>query len=49
MISANPETWPMHPLALDYATTPAAWATILAGVVVVGLVISWWTDWRWRR
>ncbi len=49
----NPATWHMHPLALEYASTPEAWATILAGVVLVWLVVSWWTDWRygypWRR
>jgi hypothetical protein len=35
----------MHPLALQYATTPSrVWATILAGLVLVWLVVSWWTD-----
>ena len=49
MSPANPETWHVDPLALHYMTTPAALLTVVAGVVVVWLVVSWWTDWRWRR
>ena len=45
----NPETWLTHPLALHYMTTPMAILALVVGIVVVWAVVSWWTDWRWRR
>jgi hypothetical protein len=49
MSADNPETWHLHPMARALASTPAAWLAVVAGIVVVWAVVSWWTDWRWRK
>jgi len=45
----NPEMWHVHPLVLRFVTTPMAILALVVGVIVVWLVVSWWTDWRWRN
>ncbi len=44
----DPEAY-AHPAVAYFMKRPVAILTIIAGIALVWVVASWWTDWRWRR